>query len=109
MYNKIVSNYLNIKQQIYNFSLQSKFRQHVALLAVSKGHDLTAIEQLFHHGQIDFAENYVQELKHKQLLLNGLSINWHYIGQLQSNKIKYLAENVFWVHTKPVAAHIFSI
>lgn len=70
----------------------------VTLVAVSKMQPVASIRHLYHFGHRDFGENYVQELIEKQLLLPQ-DINWHYIGHLQSNKIKYIAPFVHLVHS----------
>ncbi len=62
----------------------------VQLLAVSKTKSVEDIFALYNLGQRDFGENYVQELVEKQPLLPA-DIRWHFIGHLQSNKVKYLA------------------
>ncbi len=64
--------------------------QGVTLLAVSKKKPVADIEALYRLGHRDFAENYVQELVEKQPLLPG-DIQWHFIGHLQRNKVKYIA------------------
>ena len=68
-------------------------RKDVTLIAVSKIQSLERILQLYHEGQKDFGENYVQELvdKYEQL---PKDISWHFIGHLQSNKVKYIASFV---------------
>jgi pyridoxal phosphate enzyme (YggS family) len=60
------------------------------LVAVSKTQPLEKIRQLYDLGQRDFGENYVQELVEKQKSLPG-DIRWHFIGHLQSNKVKHIA------------------
>ena len=70
----------------------------VTLVAVSKLQPVEAIRQLYHYGHRDFGENYVQELIEKQLLLPP-DINWHFIGHLQSNKIKYIAPFIHLVQS----------
>lgn len=79
-----------------------KFRQslgnNVTLVAVSKLQPVEAIRQLYIYGHRDFGENYVQELIEKQLLLPR-DINWHFIGHLQSNKIKYIAPFIHLIHS----------
>jgi len=62
----------------------------VQLIAVSKTHSNEAILHLFHKGQLDFAENKVQELIQKHESLPS-DIHWHFIGHLQTNKVKYIA------------------
>lgn len=63
-------------------------RQDVTLIAVSKMQSLEAMRDLWNQGQRDFAENYVQEFKEKRRALADLEIHWHFIGTLQSNKLK---------------------
>jgi pyridoxal phosphate enzyme (YggS family) len=72
---------------------------HVQLLAVSKRHSVDAIKQAYDAGQRAFGENYVQELVEKAQELKSLDIEWHFIGALQSNKSKDIAEIADWVHT----------
>jgi len=63
--------------------------QNVTLVAVSKTKPVEDILELYHHGQRDFGENYVQELVEKQAQLPK-DIRWHFIGHLQSNKVKLI-------------------
>lgn len=71
----------------------------VLLLAVSKLQPVTAIERAFEAGQRDFGENYAQELEQKSAALRELNIIWHFIGPIQSNKTRIIAENCSWVHS----------
>ena len=71
----------------------------IQLLAVSKRHSVEAIQIAYDSGQTSFGENYVQELVEKAQSLSGLDISWHFIGPLQSNKTKHIAEVADWVHT----------
>ena len=71
--------------------------QQVTLVAVSKTKPVADIQELYDLGQRDFGENYVQELTEKQLLLPN-DIRWHFIGHLQSNKVKYIAPFVRLIH-----------
>lgn len=71
----------------------------VTLLAVSKNQSLEKIRNAFAAGQMRFAENYVQEAMEKQGALRDLSIEWHFIGNIQSNKIKLIATHFDWVHS----------
>ena len=68
-----------------------------AIVAVSKTKPIEAIRELYQLGQRDFGENYVQELTEKQAQLPG-DIRWHFIGHLQTNKVKYIAPFVHLVH-----------
>jgi pyridoxal phosphate enzyme (YggS family) len=67
------------------------------LVAVSKTKPVEAIQELYKLGHRDFGENYVQELVDKQAQLPQ-DIRWHFIGHLQSNKVKYIAPFVHLIH-----------
>lgn len=72
-------------------------KQNVKLIAVSKKKPVSDIQDAYDLGQRDFGENYVQELVDKQPELPS-DINWHYIGHLQTNKVKYIAPFVHLIH-----------
>lgn len=69
----------------------------VTLVAVSKTKPASDIQDLYDLGQRDFGENYVQELVEKHAALPA-DIKWHYIGHLQSNKVKLIAPFVHMIH-----------
>lgn len=75
----------------------------IQLLAVSKTKAAELIWQAYEVGQLDFGENYLQEALEKQQLLAqqhpGNRICWHFIGPIQSNKTRAIAENFSWVHS----------
>ena len=71
----------------------------VGLLAVSKTHPAACVRAVAAHGQRAFGENYLQEALDKQAALADLSLDWHFIGPVQSNKTRRLAEAFDWVHT----------
>jgi hypothetical protein len=71
----------------------------VALLAVSKQQPEAAIRVLAAAGQFAFGENYVQESLAKIDALRDLPLAWHFIGKLQANKTREVAEQFQWVHT----------
>jgi hypothetical protein len=71
----------------------------VALLAVSKTHTAAAIEQLARDGQRAFGENYVQEALPKLVQLADLGLEWHFIGPVQGNKTRAIAEHFAWCHS----------
>ncbi|MEZ5536571.1 MAG: YggS family pyridoxal phosphate-dependent enzyme [Thiolinea sp.] len=94
----------------------------VRLLAVSKRHPTTAITEAIAYGQTAFGENYAQEMAEKAAELGKTDIEWHFIGPVQSNKTRQIAEIAHWVHTvdrlkiarrlgeqKPVAAEPVNI
>jgi pyridoxal phosphate enzyme (YggS family) len=71
----------------------------VRLLAVSKTKPVEDIYTLYKVGQRDFGENYLQEALQKQNALAHLAINWHFIGPIQSNKTRDIANYFQWVHS----------
>jgi hypothetical protein len=72
----------------------------VSLLAVSKTKPSSLIEQAYFAGQINFGENYLQEALQKITELSSLpDLVWHFIGPIQSNKTKQIANNFSWVHS----------
>lgn len=70
----------------------------ITLLAVSKTFPHDAIRAAYLAGQTRFAENYVQEALNKISALHDLPLEWHFIGPIQSNKTRPIAENFSWVH-----------
>jgi pyridoxal phosphate enzyme (YggS family) len=104
-----------------NFSLEARYQdiqdriqkalksRHVnepisklTFIAVSKKQPIDLIEKLYHLGHRDFGENYVQELIDKAIELNKrgcTEIRWHFIGHLQTNKVKSLLPYVYSIHT----------
>ncbi|CAN5620197.1 YggS family pyridoxal phosphate-dependent enzyme [soil metagenome] len=84
-----LENYIRIKE---------KAATHKAtLVAVSKTKPLADLQLLYDQGQIDFGENYVQELNEKESLFSK-NAHWHFIGHLQSNKVKNIASFVHLIH-----------
>jgi pyridoxal phosphate enzyme (YggS family) len=71
----------------------------VRLVAVSKAQPAAAIRTAAECGQRDFGENYVQEALPKLAALADLELRWHFIGQLQANKTRAVAEQFQWAHT----------
>lgn len=70
----------------------------VQLLAVSKTHPSESLREMYAAGQRAFGENYLQEALEKIEALQDLEIEWHFIGHVQRNKTKNLAEKFDWVH-----------
>jgi len=83
-------NYLEIKK---------KLPKGVNLLAVSKGFKSTDIEYIHSLGQIDFGESKVQEALQKEVFKNNNNLNWHFIGRIQTNKIRKIVENFDFIHS----------
>ncbi|MHA6163110.1 YggS family pyridoxal phosphate-dependent enzyme [Pseudomonas sichuanensis] len=71
----------------------------VQLLAVSKTKPASAVREAFAAGLRDVGENYLQEALTKQQALSDLPLIWHFIGPIQSNKTKAIAEHFDWVHS----------
>jgi pyridoxal phosphate enzyme (YggS family) len=71
----------------------------VTIVAVSKQHSIEKIAEAFHAGQRHFGESYVQEALPKMDALRHLDITWHFVGAIQSNKTRSIAERFDWVHT----------
>ena len=71
----------------------------VHLLAVSKTKPAAALREAYAAGLRDFGENYLQEARAKQVELADLPLSWHFIGPIQSNKTRDIAEHFDWVHS----------
>jgi len=95
----ISENLSRIQQQIEQISAEYQ-RENVRLLAVSKTKPVQAIEEAIRAGQCAFGENYVQEGVEKIAYFSGnKSLEWHFIGPLQSNKSRLVAEHFDWIQT----------
>ncbi|BAS67371.1 YggS family pyridoxal phosphate-dependent enzyme [Bathymodiolus septemdierum thioautotrophic gill symbiont] len=73
--------------------------QQVTLIAVSKTKPVCDLQQTIDAGQRHFGENYLQEALNKIEALKGRGLIWHFIGPIQSNKTKMIAQNFDWVHS----------
>lgn len=71
----------------------------IQLLAVSKTFPAMALREAYQAGQRQFAESYLQEAQGKLATLQDLAIEWHFIGPIQSNKTRIIAEHFAWVHS----------
>ena len=91
----IKNNLEEINKNLKSIDLANK----VTLVAVSKQQSVDKIIQAIHFGQKIFGENYLQEAIEKIELLKEHKLEWHFIGPIQSNKCKLIAENFSWVHT----------
>ena len=85
----------NIEESVRKGNRQ---REDVTLIAVSKTKPVEMIQELYDNGIRDFGENYVQELAGKMDVLPS-DIRWHMIGHLQTNKIKYIIDKVYMIHS----------
>jgi len=86
-----LSNYLKLK---------NKIPSNVNILAVSKGFQSQEIKTIQNLGQNDFGESKFQEAYEKQLILKDLrGIKWHFIGRIQSNKVRKIVQNFQYIHS----------
>ena len=98
--NDITQKLRQVRTQIAQDALEAgRDPKEITLLAVSKRKSAEAIRQAYAAGQRDFGENYLQEAEQKMLALQDLNIVWHFIGPIQSNKTRAIAENFDWVHS----------
>jgi pyridoxal phosphate enzyme (YggS family) len=96
----IASNLQAVRDAINTASFKAgRPASETKLLAVSKTFSAEAIRAAYHVGQTCFAESYVQEALEKIDALRDLNIEWHYIGPIQSNKTRAIAESFSWVHS----------
>jgi len=100
MSTSFTQNLIAVQQRLHE-ACQRSGRQStgVQLLAVSKTQPASAIREAFATGQRAFGENYLQEALEKIAQLSDLAIEWHFIGQLQSNKTRPVATHFDWVHS----------
>lgn len=87
-----------INKEVYTKIINELSEKNVQLIAVSKIKTIEDIKELYDLGHRDFGENYVQELADKQAALPK-DIRWHFIGHLQSNKVKYVASFVHLIQS----------
>ncbi|MDF2940071.1 MAG: alanine racemase protein [Gammaproteobacteria bacterium] len=96
----IADNLASLKSRIASaISQYQRNPDTVNLLAVSKTQPISAIKEAFSAGQTDFGENYLQEALSKMSELKNWPIEWHFIGPIQSNKTRDIAEHFSWVHS----------
>ena len=95
----IEKNLIDINHQIESAALEfNREPEDISLLAVSKTKPVEYIRSAYACGQRDFGENYLQEALDKIDQLVDLDIVWHFIGAIQSNKTRPLAQHFHWVH-----------
>ena len=95
----LINNYNHVLNQV-NAACEKVYRNkdEVTLIAVSKTKPSSAIQELYDYGVRDFGENKVQELTSKYEELPK-DIRWHLIGHLQTNKVKYIVDKVYMIHS----------
>ena len=96
----IADNILQVSSRIHAATLAANRAENsVQLLAVSKTKPAQDRREAYAAGLRDFGENYLQEALGKQLELADLPLIWHFIGPIQSNKTRAIAEHFDWVHS----------
>ena len=97
--NVITQNLAQVRQRLREAErLAGRPEGSVGLVAVGKTWPATVLAEAYRLGLRDFGENYLQEALAKQDELKELAIVWHFIGPIQSNKTRLLAERFHWVH-----------
>ncbi len=89
-------------------SLRAELPKEVTLVAVSKYHPIEDLMEAYNEGQRDFGENIVQELRNKRDKMPE-DVRWHFIGHLQTNKVKYIASYVSLIHSVDSLKLLFEI
>lgn len=99
--NTIKQNLVNVRSHIDTIAQKcGRSPKEITLLAVSKTKPASDIEKAIEAGQTEFGENYAQEGVDKILFFaNNADLTWHFIGPLQSNKTRLIAEHFDWCHT----------
>ncbi len=96
----ICQNIVNLKDRIANACEKAgRDPNEITLVAVSKMKPLDDIKKAFDCGQIHFGENRARELQDKMDEYEEQQIQWHMVGNLQTNKIKYMVQRVNWIHS----------
>ena len=91
----IAKNIAKVRNRIQALDVNNQ----VTLIAVSKTKPAADLQQAINAGQRHFGENYLQEALEKIEALKGQNLIWHFIGPIQSNKTKQIAQNFSWVHS----------
>jgi len=98
--NKAIERLDSVQKRIKNACIKAgRPADAVSLLAVSKRHSASEVAVLHHSGLVSFGENQLQEALEKQKELNDLKLEWHFIGNVQSNKTRLIAGNFQWVQS----------
>lgn len=97
---EVARNIMSLRQEVQDHAHRAgRNLRSLTIVAVSKAQPIEMIRAAIEAGQRDFGENYAQELRAKAAALSELSIHWHFIGRLQTNKIKYIVPVVHLVHS----------
>ena len=96
---KIEQNINDLQSKIQDFTIKSGLNKNVTLVAVSKTKPIEDIKAAFVCGVKNFGENYIQEAFEKAEILKELHLNWHFIGAVQTNKVKFLTKFCYLLHS----------
>lgn len=97
---KLLDNITKLLERVWRTSQKSQFgNSDILVLAVSKTRPAEDIRAAYQCGLSEFGENYLQEALGKMAELQDLPLVWHFIGPIQSNKTRAIAENFDWVHS----------
>ncbi|HET8699887.1 MAG TPA: YggS family pyridoxal phosphate-dependent enzyme [Gammaproteobacteria bacterium] len=96
---EITEHLAEIVERVARAAQRARTTNGVTIVAVSKEQPASAIREAFLAGQTHFGESYVQEASGKMAELEALGITWHFVGRLQTNKTRAVAEAFHWVHT----------
>ena len=97
---KVTEHLARVRQRLSEAALTAhRNPEEIRLLAVSKGQSVAKIRAAYQAGQRSFGENYLQEAEKKIDAIRETDIEWHFIGRLQSNKARRVAQLFAWVHT----------
>ena len=96
---EITDHLADIVERVTRAAGRTQSAKHVTIVAVSKQQSSDRIADAFRAGQRDFGESYAQEAIPKMAALHELPITWHFIGTIQTNKTRAIAERFQWVHT----------
>ena len=102
-----IDNYKNFIKTISKYK-DAKHKE-IRLVVVTKTQDYKKIIKLKECGQKDFGENYLVEAQEKILKIKNPEITWHYIGTIQSNKIRKICNHFHWIHTVSSKKHASKI
>ncbi len=96
----VLENYKKVKNNIVQTARRcNRSEEDINLIAISKNHCVEKIQELAKFGVKDFGESRVQEFLPKYEVMKDHNINWHFIGHLQKNKVKYIVDKVSYIHS----------
>jgi len=96
----VATNLENVRKRVREACLQAGRKpDEVRIVAVSKTFAVERLREAISAGQGDFGENYAQEMRSKAEILKDESVRWHFIGHLQSNKVKFVLDRLWLLHS----------